>query len=98
MRTNFVGRSVVSAITQTPASGPLGPVTTPAMSSASTGTPCWTLSIPMIRAPETAPTSNRPPNVNRPPTVVIIALLLGKPFGVRVIVGILGVAPADGQP
>jgi hypothetical protein len=27
-----VGRSVVSAITQTPASGPPGPVTTPAMS------------------------------------------------------------------
>src|SRR6184192_1623914 len=30
MRTNLVGRSCVSAITQTPASGPLGPVTTPA--------------------------------------------------------------------
>src|SRR5882672_10913267 len=33
---NFVGRSVVSAITQTPASGPLGPVTTPPMSFAPT--------------------------------------------------------------
>ena len=32
------GRSRVSAITQTPASGPLGPVTTPAMSSVSIGT------------------------------------------------------------
>src|SRR3989440_12195750 len=32
MRTNFVGRSWVSAITHTPASGPFGPVTAPAMS------------------------------------------------------------------
>ena len=32
-----MGRSRVSAITQTPASGPSGPVTTPAMSSASIG-------------------------------------------------------------
>src|SRR6267142_329827 len=31
---NFVGRSVVSAITQTPASGPLAPVTTPPRSPA----------------------------------------------------------------
>src|SRR5436190_16854947 len=38
MRTNFVGRLVVSAMTQTPASGPLGPDTTPPMSSASTAT------------------------------------------------------------
>jgi hypothetical protein len=38
MRTNFVGRSAVSAMTQTPASGPFGPVTTPPMSSASMGT------------------------------------------------------------
>jgi hypothetical protein len=37
--TNFVGRSLVSAITQTPASGPLGPVTTPPMSSLS----IWTV-------------------------------------------------------
>src|SRR5436189_4210561 len=29
---NFVGRSLVSAMTQTPASGPFAPVTTPAMS------------------------------------------------------------------
>src|SRR3954463_15025668 len=36
--TNFVGSSVVSAITQTPASGPLGPVTTPPRSSGSTWT------------------------------------------------------------
>src|SRR5207253_9414316 len=32
---NLVGSSVVSAITQTPASGPLAPVTTPPISSAS---------------------------------------------------------------
>src|SRR5581483_2796658 len=32
MRANLVGRSVVSAITQTPASGPLAPLTTPPMS------------------------------------------------------------------
>ncbi|MBA3585106.1 MAG: hypothetical protein H0W36_11375 [Gemmatimonadetes bacterium] len=41
---NFVGRSEVSAITHTPASGPLAPVTTPAMSSrsivVSPGTSC----------------------------------------------------------
>jgi hypothetical protein len=34
--TNGVGKSVVSAITQTPASGPEGPVTVPARSSLST--------------------------------------------------------------
>src|SRR5205823_5156400 len=38
MRMNFVGRSVVSAITQTPASGPFAPVTTPPMSSLSMAT------------------------------------------------------------
>src|SRR5262245_46255830 len=38
MRTNRVGRSVVSATTQTPASGPAGPETTPPMSSLSIGT------------------------------------------------------------
>src|SRR5215210_2165720 len=38
MRTNFVGRSFVSAITHTPASGPRGPVTTPPMSSGPTFT------------------------------------------------------------
>src|SRR5688500_13515390 len=32
---NFVGRSEVSAITHTPASGPVAPLTTPAMSSPS---------------------------------------------------------------
>src|SRR6516225_172043 len=35
MRANFVGRSFVSAMTQTPASGPFVLVTTPAMSLAS---------------------------------------------------------------
>src|SRR5262245_66548357 len=38
MRANLVGNSVVSAITQTPASGPLGPRTTPPISSASIAT------------------------------------------------------------
>ena len=38
LRANRVGSSVVSAITQTPASGPLALVTTPPMSSASMGT------------------------------------------------------------
>jgi hypothetical protein len=37
IRTNFVGRSVVSAITHTPASGPVVLVTTPPRSSASIG-------------------------------------------------------------
>jgi hypothetical protein len=42
---NLVGRSVVSAITQTPASGPLALVTTPPMSSLSmrTAALCWLL-------------------------------------------------------
>src|SRR5687768_3748365 len=38
MRAKRVGRSLVSAITQTPASGPLGPRTTPAISLAATQT------------------------------------------------------------
>src|SRR5262245_29814128 len=49
MRANLVGRSVVSAMTQTPASGPAGPVTTPPMSSPSICTaappPCWALGL-----------------------------------------------------
>src|SRR6266508_4798581 len=40
---NLVGRSLVSAITQTPASGPLAPVTTPPMSSLSMATAVWAL-------------------------------------------------------
>src|SRR6185369_3582700 len=36
---NLVGRSVVSAITQTPASGPFGPLTTPPRSPSPTLTP-----------------------------------------------------------
>src|ERR1700675_4160414 len=36
MRTYLVGKSLVSAITQTPASGPFAPVTTPPISSALT--------------------------------------------------------------
>src|ERR1051325_2367092 len=57
MRTNVVGRSCVSAITHTPKGSPLGPVTTPAMSWAPTGTP-WaskgraaTVESPIIAAP-----------------------------------------------
>src|SRR5262245_34773375 len=38
MRANLVGRSLVSAITHTPASGPFDPVTTPPMSVAPTVT------------------------------------------------------------
>src|SRR6476661_4346313 len=41
IRANFVGRSVVSAITQTPASGPFELVTTPPISVARTSTLCW---------------------------------------------------------
>src|SRR6478672_11691503 len=46
MRANFLGRSVVSAMTQTPASGPFELVTTPPISSLSmlTDVPCWLLS------------------------------------------------------
>src|SRR5260221_9128382 len=40
MRMKRTGRSRVSAITQTPASGPFGPVTTPPMSSLSMVTAC----------------------------------------------------------
>src|SRR5262245_40772986 len=47
MRANFVGSSVVSAITQTPASGPFALVTTPPMSSGSIATVapllCWAM-------------------------------------------------------
>src|SRR5262245_65327967 len=50
MRANFVGSSVVSAITHMPASGPLGPVTTPPMALLSIFTappaPCWAPSVP----------------------------------------------------
>jgi len=45
---NLVGRSRVSAITQTPASGPLALVTTPPKSPAPTvtaGTPCWAIDV-----------------------------------------------------
>src|SRR5215813_1971021 len=41
MRANLVGSSVVSAITQTPASGPDAPTTVPPMSVAPTVTACW---------------------------------------------------------
>src|ERR1035438_3774152 len=41
MRANLVDSSVVSAITQTPASAPLELVTTPPISVAPTLTPCW---------------------------------------------------------
>src|SRR6516225_10258026 len=41
MRANLVGSSVVSAITQTPASGPDAPTTVPPMSVAPTVAACW---------------------------------------------------------
>src|SRR4051794_4885441 len=50
MRANLVGRSAVSAITQTPASGPLGLVTTPPMSSGS----IWTWAGKHAASPKTA--------------------------------------------
>src|SRR6267378_1889771 len=40
MRANLVGRSVVSAITQTPASGPAAPTTVPPIAVAPTVTVC----------------------------------------------------------
>ena len=57
MRANLVGRSVVSAITQTPASGPLGPLTTPPISVSPTVTAagdCWALSSGAAAARNTA--------------------------------------------
>src|SRR6266481_4191322 len=49
MRANLVGRSPVSAMTHTPASGPAGPVTTPPLSSPSRRTAplpaCWAPSV-----------------------------------------------------
>src|SRR6516225_10297164 len=45
MRANLVGSSVVSAITQTPASGPDAPTTVPPMSVAPTVTACWAYTV-----------------------------------------------------
>src|SRR5580765_2457978 len=79
MRANLVGSSVVSAITQTPASGPAGPVTTPPMSSPSMRTAplpaCWAPSVTtepvQARAIATATTSRY-----RPCFLVMAPLLL----------------------
>src|SRR5215472_14772990 len=54
---NLVGRSVVSAITQTPASGPFGPLTTPPRSLSPTVTPAGAVCCAASRAGETV--SNR---------------------------------------
>src|SRR5262249_61781278 len=59
IRADLVGVSVVPAITQTPASGPFGPLTTPPISSASIATwpaaaPCW------ARTGVTVPVSHNP--------------------------------------
>src|SRR5438874_9823548 len=61
MRTNLVGRSVVSAMTQTPASGPCGPVTTPPMSLGSTRTACAASdgTARVVTRPSTAATPQR---------------------------------------
>src|SRR6266705_4204387 len=60
---NFVGRSLVSAITHTPASGPFELVTTPPMSSASIATAAPLLccaSTPVKEAARTHITANEP--------------------------------------
>src|SRR6267154_1750538 len=56
---NFVGRSVVSAIPQTPASGPLGPVTTPPMSPAAALPVPWVLKQAVRSAARTAAAAPR---------------------------------------
>src|SRR5215831_17125933 len=50
---NLVGRSVVSAITQTPASGPFGPLTTPPRSLSPTVTPAGAVCCAASRAGKT---------------------------------------------
>ena len=64
---NRVGVSVVSATTQTPASGPFGPVTTPPMSSASIATVAaaprcwaWVHVLDAARSPASASDVNTP--------------------------------------
>src|SRR5262249_9297575 len=74
---NLVGRSVVSAITQTPASGPFGPLTTPPMSSASIATwpaaaPCWARTV--VAGP-----------VNHNPTAAIAIALIAAPVRRRLL-------------
>jgi hypothetical protein len=51
---NFVGRPEVSAITHTPASGPLAPVTTPAMSSRSIVAPPGASCAPCVQAAQSS--------------------------------------------
>src|SRR6188508_1906749 len=55
MRVNLVGRSVVSAMTHTPASGPLAPVTTPPMSSGSMDTARACCAATHVNEPQTNP-------------------------------------------
>src|SRR5215218_1133221 len=72
MRTNFVGRSFVSAITHTPASGPFGPVTTPPMSVG----PTSTASRDIGRAAATIATHA----AARPPIPNVLILVTAPPF------------------
>src|SRR5580765_7315014 len=78
MRANLVGRSVVSAMTHTPASGPLGPVTTPPMALPSIRTappaPCWALSVPAAPAQITAIAITVTPRYRS--RLILMALLL----------------------
>src|SRR5215467_4966769 len=78
MRANFVGRSVVSAMTHTPASGPLGPVTTPPMALPSIRTappaPCWALSVLAAPAQITAIAITATPRYGS--RLILMALLL----------------------
>src|SRR5262245_39903946 len=58
---NFVGSSVVSAITHTPASGPDGPRTTPPMSSLSMATAaCWAIAGDETEAGNTPASAAKP--------------------------------------
>src|SRR3984957_12024990 len=67
MRANLVGRSVVSAITQTPASGPAAQGTVPLISVAPTFTACWAQTVVGI----TAGSATRPAHiVNRASALV----------------------------
>src|SRR5882672_3084351 len=91
---NFVGRSVVSAITQTPASGPLGPVTTPPMSPAAALPVPWVLRQAVRSAARTAAAM---------PTYKIFLVFMNPPLdaGIRmhlsVCIGKPGEATADWQ-
>src|SRR6188768_1702199 len=76
MRTNRVGRSAVSAITQTPASGPRASVTTPPMSS-------WSIAIaaadwPTAVEPRQA-IAERPSATNAPASLPVFIAMRSLP-------------------